>query len=466
MISKRCEMVRSNSLQGNSTRHRLLRHAAFAVAVSVAAACGGTTEPPPNNGPFAIARFEGIPTDTTLEVLDDVTIPIRAIDTKGNVVADIASLVTATSAAPAVLGASAVTGASTTIAGNAYGTTVLAITASNANVPGAQPVTATLNVVVRPRALVLEFPEQSGHVEIYGVADDRSVGGAAYARKNDGGPIAWSYTPGNGSHLLAPLSGDRMPSQVRGVAGDGIMVGYSASRKTRWSPSGTPSDLGPPGIATGVNRSGAVLYYAPTNIPGGQQNQPFYRAPNGDITALGAMGGREAIGWDLAEDGGVTGTVLTDAGGSAFYWTPQAGMTLVPMASNFVVGNGIATAGRVVGTINYGPQGVNLKGFYWSQAEGVTELKGFGTDSFVSAEDINDQGVVVGWSMNAPPNARSRGFVWTKAGGYVDLTGKLPRPTRAFAISNSGVVAGTMETVAAGPFGPGEQPVIWILKRP
>lgn len=434
-----------------------------------AAACGGTTEPPPpvNNGPFAIARFENVPTDTALDVTDDLVLPIRAIDSRGTVITNLGSLVTVASSDATIASASAVAGASTTIGGNAFGTATLTITASNAPVLGTTPVSAIITVKVRPHPRLLEFPTGAAHVEIYGVSDDGSVGGAAYAREGLNGAMAWRYTPGGGSQRLTNLGGQGDLSQVRGVAGDGTMVGYSSGSKTRWSVSGAATDLGAPGIAMGVNRSGAVIYYAPVSLPGGPQNQAFYRASNGDITALGTFNSREAIGSDLAEDGGVTGSAL-DLG--VFYWTPQSGGMIIPTSAPYAYGNGIASGGKVVGDQSYGPGFLYYKGFYWSPTEGLTELTGFGTDEFVTAQDVSEAGLVVGSSMpmgTFDKPGKSRAYVWSKAKGYVDLTGTLPRATRAFAISNNGTfVAGTMESLPTPPFNTNQQPVLWLLRRP
>ncbi len=438
------------------------------VLVVVAAACGGTTEPPPAIGPSAIARFENLPSDTALDVLDDLALTFRAVDTKGAVITDLTSLIAITVRDPRIASVGTVNGASATISGNAFGTSVLTITASNSNVPGAAPVTATITVKVRPHPILIDFPAGVGHVEIYGVADDGSVGGAAYARQGINGAMAWRYTPGGGPERLKNLGSQEDLSQVRGVAGNGTMVGYSSSKVTRWSSAGVPTDIGPSGIATGVNNSGAILYYASVRTPnGGGQNQPFYRAPNGEVTSLGTLGGGEAIGWDLADDGGVTGNVVRD-GPRPFYWTLQ-GTTMIPVPTGFGDGNGIANGGRVVGTFSYGPGFSYSKGYYWSPTEGLTELAGFGTDEYVDAQDVNDAGLVVGSSANvatAEKPYRTKAYVWSRATGFVDLTGKLPRPTRAFAISNSGVVAGTMQTATWSTYAQNEQAVIWILRRP
>lgn len=434
-------------------------------------ACSATG-PIPNPTSIAIVRLEVLPADTTIDVGDDIVLTVQAFDAKGSPVSPV-TRVAATSSNVVVARAGPLQGDRIPVGADGMGVASVTIVADNAGIPGATPATVVSRVAVRPHLILLPLPPGGAHVEVTGVADDRSVGGWS-GLYNGYAPRAWSWSLSGGSRLLPLLNGQVSVSQVRGVAGNGTMVGYSYSdprdaHLVSWSNEGVITDLGMRGyslsIGTAINNGGQIVYYKDITLPS-YQNRAFLRTVgNGDID-LGTFDG-ETVPAGIADDGSVTG-ISRDSSGQprAFFWTPAGGMKKIAPVTEAIFPNGIADGGRVVGSFYVAPQPAGTHAFYWSPTVGWADLGTLPGDDASEAFAINSRGEVVGTSLRA---GSSRAFLWTRQAGMIDLGQYAPRSSRAKAITATGIVAGTVDvTTGPVPFpnaGLDAQPALWILRR-
>jgi probable HAF family extracellular repeat protein len=174
------------------------------------------------------------------------------------------------------------------------------------------------------------------------------------------------------------------------------------------------------------------------------------------ITNLGVLPGgySESDGNALSANGQVAGTAAGDYD-RAFRWTSGGGMQdlgtlVVGNATAYSEGNGINSAGQVVGYASYKSGTVwHDRAFLYTPGSGMQVLPTLGGSSGY-ANSINDSGQVVGYAEDAFHHLRP--FLWTATGGIQDL-GALPgrNSGNANAINASGqVVGGSYSTTGGG----------------
>lgn len=101
--------------------------------------------------------------------------------------------------------------------------------------------------------------------------------------------------------------------------------------------------------------------------------------------------------------------------------------------------NGVNDSAQVVGFARYVATG-SIHGFSWTSAGGMVDVGDLGY-SLSFSEGVNDSGQVAGYSENT--GAQPRAFLWTSAGGMVDL-GKFSwaYDSYAYGINSTGQVVG------------------------
>jgi len=154
----------------------------------------------------------------------------------------------------------------------------------------------------------------------------------------------------------------------------------------------------------------------------------------GGLFDLGTFGGVAASAADVSADGAVVVGRAFQATGvvSAFYWTPVAGMQVVPVGLDTAEALLVSADGPyVVGTARFFQA---VEAFRWSAASGLERL-GSASGSTGSSpgttmpRDISDDGgVIVGW--NVATSSQERAFRWTAAGGPEDLGTRNGRASR------------------------------------
>jgi len=153
---------------------------------------------------------------------------------------------------------------------------------------------------------------------------------------------------------------------------------------------------GPWSSASSINAHGQV---AGTSQMGNGAFEAFFAAPGAAMQAIGTLGGKSSYGMAINDTGEVVGNAQTATGYShAFTWTPT----------------GLMDLGTLGGTQSY-------------------------------AYGVNNSGAVVGYSYTT--NGSSHAFLYS-SGVLIDLNSLLPISsdwtiTQAFAINNSGIIAGT-----------------------
>ena len=119
----------------------------------------------------------------------------------------------------------------------------------------------------------------------------------------------------------------------------------------------------------------------------------------------------------------------------AYRWSESEGITyLAPSLSTYATA--INSTGRVCGNIY-----PNNHGFYWDEAQGLTDINTLG-GSLSDAHGINDANQVVGGSFTA--QTKFHAFVWDSANGMVDLLPGFPSSC-AQDINNNGKIIGYLQ---------------------
>jgi probable HAF family extracellular repeat protein len=108
--------------------------------------------------------------------------------------------------------------------------------------------------------------------------------------------------------------------------------------------------------------------------------------------------------------------------------------------------HGVNASGQAVGASGY-PHGAETHAFFWQQQGGIRDLGILPGGDYSSAFAINDSGVVAGTSNTA---TSTHAFTWTPAQGLRDI-GTLPGATAsaALAINNQGQIVGSSGVHAA-----------------
>ena len=159
---------------------------------------------------------------------------------------------------------------------------------------------------------------------------------------------------------------------------------------------------------------------------------PSSTAEPESINDLGQVSGTERISSSLS-----TG-VFWDAGGAVFGLPALAGGSTVHMTAHQ-----INTDGYVVGSSREGTPGYRVHPVMWQGVSAPVSLGFLANGSGGTAFGINDARHVVG---EASTGTTSRGFLW-RGGALVDLgaVGGSAASSRAVAVNNAGVIAGTSD---------------------
>lgn len=104
---------------------------------------------------------------------------------------------------------------------------------------------------------------------------------------------------------------------------------------------------------------------------------------------------------------------------------------------------GLNNDAHVVGWATTEPPELVDHAYFWTEAEGTTDLGTFGGEES-KAHDVNDADVVVGWAENADGDTRP--FVWRADFGMRDLGTLGGDNGRALAINNANQVVGRSQT--------------------
>jgi len=107
-----------------------------------------------------------------------------------------------------------------------------------------------------------------------------------------------------------------------------------------------------------------------------------------------------------------------------------------------VTPTGVSSNGYIVG---YASSGSDVRGLFWSSyANAPIDMGGLGTLTYPTA--VNSQAVAVGYYSNYEPGTTYPGdptaFTWSTSGGIRSIAPPLAEQSQAFAISDSGYVAG------------------------
>ncbi|MBE7487176.1 hypothetical protein HS121_02830 [bacterium] len=196
----------------------------------------------------------------------------------------------------------------------------------------------------------------------------------------------------------------------------------------------TITDVGA-GEAMAISNNGKVA-----GTFGSGSNAQAFLWEDGVVTSLGTLGGSWSRAYGVNDNGQVAGTSLTGSGHSgAFLWQKGSMKNLGTLGGNGPSGAlAINNAGQVVGfSINSTPQG---HAFLWDG--GMTDL-GALSDGASYAYAISDTGMVAGWGkLGTYPNITEHAFRWN--GSMQDLgTGSWVQSS-ARGINDNGDVVGRL----------------------
>jgi len=236
-----------------------------------------------------------------------------------------------------------------------------------------------------------------------------------------------------------------------------VSIGSRTVHAFVWTPEGGMVDLGPwPNFEPSeVNNRGDAIFNIPQPEDAFGQRWTAYLWSAADGLLELDTGGGAASG--LSDSGEVVGYRRSSLGvAEPFFWTPANGMTNLGTLGGDSGGAADVNENRwVVG----GSRTVNTNGhaFLWTPTAGMVDLGTFGGPASTAAA-VNDRGQVVGSSQN--PLALL-GFVWTETTGMVELP---PLPgysnSEAQLVSNGGYVVGTSLE------GNTNRPTLWLVPPP
>jgi probable HAF family extracellular repeat protein len=214
---------------------------------------------------------------------------------------------------------------------------------------------------------------------------------------------------------LGTLGGSE--SAAFGINATGQVVGESETtdgsrHAVSWTRAGGIVDLktlgGADSTATAVNERGQVIGYSTTS---NQQTHAFVWTREGGMIDIGTLGGAASYPAAINAAGEVVGYSQTaDGSQHPFTWTRSGGIVDLGFEGTATA---VSPSGEVVGE-------AGGRAFTWTPQAGVTMLGTFGGD-WSRALDVSPSGQVVGEASYAPHFQFGRAFSWTKTGGMVDL---------------------------------------------
>jgi probable HAF family extracellular repeat protein len=309
-------------------------------------------------------------------------------------------------------------------------------------------VSATLGVVSGPGVAMAAQPGRPAAIQVGPAADLAQTTPVVTQR----------------GRLTAP-SGRELPAgpltALRAINDAGVVAGTNAAEHaTTWdSRTGRVRDLGmlPESYSswpTAINDRGAVVGSSCAPIEASYGCHAFIWTASRGLTDLGTFGGAFSGAAAINDRGVVVGHAETAARAGAtpearaFVWTPQSGLRSLGVLPGMTgsAATDVNNAGTVVGyssRLVTGPSDTTsiTQAFMWTPRQGLHELGGFGgTDT--KAWAINDHGVVAGTSTTA--DGVQHLFTWTTRSGMVDR-GVLGTRGEVIGITNSGVIVGDRE---------------------
>jgi len=232
-------------------------------------------------------------------------------------------------------------------------------------------------------------------------------------------------------------------SVARGVNDSGEIVGdYITSagldHAFLWTQASGLQDLGTLGgsssIATAINQSGQVVGYSTTST---NFTHAFLWTSTTGMQDLGSFLGdnRSSSAFGINDQGVVVGNSLTQDGAAiATLWRAGKILSLGPGSAQ-----GINNLGQVVGefsTLETPPQA-----FIWTAKGGMQLLPMLPGAVSSYGESINKSGAIAGWSKTS--DGFDQAFYWTSSGGTQNIGNLGGQYAVAFAINDSGQVAGS-----------------------
>lgn len=251
----------------------------------------------------------------------------------------------------------------------------------------------------------------------------------------------------SGGRTDLPVPPGTIASTVDDINDAGTMVGFVGSVQNggaiRWNADGTSTVLPLPpggmgGRAVAINEAGVITGFC--NVSEGGLHALRW-TPDGVLTDLGTLGGRDSQPIDINERGVVIGNSQVPAGGTrpvyhAVRWEPTGAITDLGVTPRYNGSNAIAVndAGTVVGASGVFP-------VQWP-ADTPVELPLRPGDTQGSAYDVNNSGVTAGVSG-------SSAVLWDAAGNISILLGLPGAGTaKSNAINDHGRVVGFAQTAA------------------
>ncbi len=232
--------------------------------------------------------------------------------------------------------------------------------------------------------------------------------------------------------------------------------------------------------ASSINRFGQVVgtktYRVKDENGTHTDSFPFYWDNHNGLVDLDDLGGRSADGagtttlYKLNDEGLAIGTTQVfdgneKAGNQAFVWSFENGRSdISPLheigAYSFTTPQGLNTAGTVVGTYRKFSSTVanyNEHAFIYDAERGSRDLAGIDSDFFqadhYTARDINESNMLVG-----ERDRHAYLYDLDAMSGYeISSSDDSNRATKAYALNNNDVVAGTTENRDNS----GHSPIIW-----
>ena len=291
----------------------------------------------------------------------------------------------------------------------------------------------------------------AGAATIYTIQDLGSLGGQASAAALNNSNLAVGYsTDGTGAQYAVSFTNGTVNSlgggQANAVNDSGAIAGTvwagGHAQATRWA-NGQQQALtglgGADSYGMGINASGQIAGSA--SLANGAAHAAVWSG--GLVTDLGTLGGNWSSANAVNGWGQIAGTSETSNGAfTAFFGTASGTLQEIgTLGGRSSYGMAINGTGEVVG--NAQTASGYSHAFSWTQ-NGLYDLGTLGgTQSY--AYGVNDAGSVVGYSYTADGAAHA--FVFS-SGVLADLNSLLPIAsgwtiTGAYAINNSGVIAGT-----------------------
>jgi probable HAF family extracellular repeat protein len=200
--------------------------------------------------------------------------------------------------------------------------------------------------------------------------------------------------------------------QVTGVATNTVpdqysFLGGTQSRAFLWE-DGTVQDLGtlggPDAFGQFINDNGTVAGFSYTSsLPrpdGVPPYDPFLWSKKTGMRDLGNFGGTQCNPYYLNDRGELVGNMnLTgDQSADPFLWDGKKLLDLGTFGGNFGQANWVNEAGAVVGVANY-PDNITYHAFFWRKGKKIKDLGTLAGDRCSWAEGMNEKGQVVGLSF-------------------------------------------------------------------